>query len=285
MPPDDLSPPPPDAAQRNGAGAAPANRGAPPLTPLRVRQCSSCDDTGEVQQWSDIAAGRYDRLSPCPACDGRGADAGPASRFFGLPQRYAAIAAWSFKRFDCAAHDAAPDIADAADSAAAAAALRRNLEGALREARRWASGGRGWLVLFGPSPGCGKTHLAGAALRERIETHGEQGAFVDVPLLVESLRPNGHGGDGHALRARLRSVPVLVLDNLGAEYQTAWSASELALLLRERHRQELATAVTCATLPADPAVRSLLADQQHSRIFRISAGDYRLLAPQHTAQP
>ena len=284
MTPDDLSPPS-SIADLIGGDARAAGAGSTPLTPLRTHQCRSCDDTGEVQRWSDIAAGRYDRLVPCPTCGGRAATADPSTRFFGLPHAYADLGAWSFSSFDCAAHDAAEYPDDAADDAAADdAAVRRNLEGALREARQWGAGGDGWLVLCGKSAGSGKTHLAGAALRARIETHGERGAFVDVPLLAEALRPNG-AGDGHLLRERLRSVPALVLDSLGSEYQTAWSASELGLLLRERHRRGLATAVTCISLPTDPSVRSLLIDQQRSRVYRITAGDYRLLPAQRPAQP
>ncbi len=155
---------------------------------------------------------------------------------------------------------------------------RRNLEGAFRLTREWALQPDGWLLLLGGN-GCGKTHLAAAIARDRIEA-GDSVAMVNVPDLLDELRASFAPDATQSydrLFGRLLEVDLLVLDDLGAQKSSQWAEEKLYQLLNHRHLSRSHTVVTANMKVRDfePRIRSRLADLQVSTVYEILAPDYR----------
>lgn len=117
------------------------------------------------------------------------------------------------------------------------------------------------LILLGPV-GTGKTFVGIAAMKH-LARCGASFAFYPVVELLDRLRP---GGDGDALLDRLCSVRVLMLDDLGAEKGSEWTAERLYLIVNRRWLEGRPTIVT-SNLPAgelevalDPRLYSRLVD-------------------------
>lgn len=116
-------------------------------------------------------------------------------------------------------------------------------------ARAFAENPKGWLVLSGPS-GCGKTHLAAAIANHRLK-EGYPVFFVIVPDLLDHLRTTFSPSSDVAydeLFERVRSAPLLVLDDLGAQSSTPWAEEKLFQILNHRFNAELPTVVTVNSL-------------------------------------
>lgn len=96
-------------------------------------------------------------------------------------------------------------------------------------------------------PGRGKTWAAAHVVREVVEgsaPHGRVPArLVTAKALLDMVRDGFNGGDRGAL-ARLERVPVLALDDLGAETVTPFSVETLTSLLDARYAAGLPTVVT-----------------------------------------
>lgn len=96
-------------------------------------------------------------------------------------------------------------------------------------------------------PGRGKTWAAAHVVREVVEgsaPHGRVPArLVTAKTLLDMVRDGFNGGDRGAL-ARLERVPVLALDDLGAETVTPFSVETLTALLDARYAAGLPTVVT-----------------------------------------
>lgn len=104
------------------------------------------------------------------------------------------------------------------------------------------------LVLFGAT-GVGKTHAALAAARNVYVRHAVVAEFVPVVELYDRLRP---GGSESALVDACR-VPLLILDDLGAEKVTDWTAERLYLIVNRRWLDVLPTIATSNLPPEELA--------------------------------
>ena len=138
----------------------------------------------------------------------------------------------------------------------------------------------GWLVLVGPS-GCGKTHLAAAIANERIR-QGQPVRFMSTPDLLDYLRsafsPNSELPYDETFD-QIRNIPLLVLDDLGAQSSTPWAREKLDQLLNYRFSHELPTVIV-TTMPLselEERVRSRLADSRLSRIYMVEEKQTSLL--------
>lgn len=155
---------------------------------------------------------------------------------------------------------------------------RKSLEGAFRRASDWAAQPEGWIVFVG-SNGCGKTHLAAAIANVRLE-RGDRVAFANVPDLLDELRA-GYAPDARRrfdqVFRQLLEVPVLVLDDLGAQKSSPWAEEKLYQLLNHRHLARAFTVITTNQKPSEMErrVASRLADTEISQMFEITAPDFR----------
>jgi len=189
---------------------------------------------------------------------------------------------WSFDTFDPqAALTDAQGIADLAQIKAHCQAYARNPQG--------------WLILCG-TYGCGKSHLAYATI-SAFHHAGHPVYACTVPELLETLRqgyadatPNGTFTKRFAM---VRDIPLLLLDDLGAEHPTPWGAEKLYQIIDYRHRQRLPLIVTTnvnlydAKNRIEHRVLSRLlngANLPHgfSRLYIIRARDFRQRPPQPT---
>ncbi len=125
---------------------------------------------------------------------------------------------------------------------------QESLDRAMHTAQTFAADPEGWLLFNGPR-GCGKTHLAVAIAGERLR-QGSQVFFAFVPTLLDHLRatfsPDSPIGYDE-LFEQLNSVPLLVLDDLGAESSTAWAEEKLYQIVVHRHEIRLPTVITTAS--------------------------------------
>ena len=133
------------------------------------------------------------------------------------------------------------------------------------------------LVLRGPV-GTLKTTLAVAVLQYCLQL-GERALFLTMPSLIDSIFSAKAVSPEDWLRfeSRLRQVPLLVLDDLGAHNATNWAADKLFQIVDYRYIRKLPTVVTTNLdlEDLDDRIRSRLQDPDLVTCVRITAPDYR----------
>ncbi|MDD5126756.1 MAG: ATP-binding protein [Dehalococcoidales bacterium] len=111
-------------------------------------------------------------------------------------------------------------------------------------AKSFAAEPEGWFIISGPS-GCGKTHLAAAIANERIK-QDNPALYLSAPDLLDHLRSAFSPGSEmpyDEFFERMRSAPLLVLDDLSAQAGTPWAKEKLEQLLTHRFNSELPTVI------------------------------------------
>lgn len=122
---------------------------------------------------------------------------------------------------------------------------------ALVAARKAAANCTG-LGLYGAA-GLGKSHLAAAIVNE-FTARGVGAIYTGVVEMLAKIKAafDTHGNEG--IVARLCDMPMLVLDDLGKEQLTEWSASTLYRIVNRRYENDLPLIVTCNRSLADLSV-------------------------------
>ena len=107
--------------------------------------------------------------------------------------------------------------------------------------------------------------------------------FAFVPTLLDHLRatfsPDSPVGYDE-LFERINSVPLLVLDDLGAESSTAWAEEKLYQIIVHRHEARLPTVITTVSTidqldDTNSRIASRLVDSMVVDWQPISAPNYR----------
>lgn len=129
---------------------------------------------------------------------------------------------------------------------------------AMLATRQWLNSGRSWLLLAG-DVGTGKSVAAAWALLE-VAKQGQRIAFRRAS---EIARMSGFDVGAKDIAA-LKSVGLLVVDDLGTECQTGWAASIFHELFDARHEAKRRTIITSNLKRAD--ARARLGDRLSDRV-------------------
>jgi hypothetical protein len=134
-------------------------------------------------------------------------------------------------------------------------------------------------MLVGP-PGRGKTHLITAALVLLIERHEADVWYLTVSDLLEEAKRNMETKEPvRPVFDRAASVPLLALDDLGADALGQWGRNELQALVDRRHRRSLPI-IGASNIPVaqwDRAFGDRVASRLHdlSRPTPVTGEDWR----------
>lgn len=115
------------------------------------------------------------------------------------------------------------------------------------------------LMLIGPV-GTMKTTMAVAVLRTLIEQNPQQGYFIPMVSLLDQLNEE-RDSRSHKLEERIRNTRLLVLDDLGAEYDHVWVQCKVDAIITERYNRMKSTIVT------SNLTRGEIRDRYQLRIF------------------
>lgn len=136
-----------------------------------------------------------------------------------------------------------------------------------------------WLTLMGEN-GVGKTHLAVAVCKAWV-TAGIPARYAYVPLLLDELREGFKETGDDSYYARFQyfcTVPLLLLDDIGAESSTAWVQEKLETLINYRLMYKLSLLLT-TNKPIEKLsdkISSRLLRLKEANIVNIDAEDYML---------
>jgi DNA replication protein DnaC len=136
-----------------------------------------------------------------------------------------------------------------------------------------------WLLLTGPV-GVGKTHLAVAVGKHFKETNNLEVIFAVVPDLLDHLRsafnPSAEIQYDDRFN-RIKSVPMLILDDLGTENATPWAREKLFQIINHRYTERFPTIITTNVDLAkiDDRIASRIMDSRLTEWVQIDAADFR----------
>jgi len=124
--------------------------------------------------------------------------------------------------------------------------------------KAWATGGLLGLYLYGP-PGCGKTHLAVAALLDRLASRC-RAQFVSTHELLLEARESFRGPGNRPLSSILEestSTDVLLLDDLGVEKTTEFAREVFVALVDRGYAQRRPQLIVTSNLDLAAVGRKL----------------------------
>jgi len=150
---------------------------------------------------------------------------------------------------------------------------------AFAEAKEMSAADHIWATFMGAND-TGKTHLAVSVCRAWIK-RGLAAKYCYVSLLLDELKEGFRRPveDGYDVRFKaFCNVPLLVLDDLGAEYSTPWVLDKLETLVDYRYMNNLSLIVTTNKQVEElsPRLASRLVRHPHARLIDFGAEEYTL---------
>ena len=137
------------------------------------------------------------------------------------------------------------------------------------------------MLLLRGSYGCGKTHLA-AAIANAVLARGVPAVFATTPDLLDSFRATFDAASEmkyEQVKQLIKTIDLLVLDDLGVENGTAFTTEKLFQIINHRSDYRLPTVITTnlENSALDPRLASRLSDTDRCEELRINAPDFRPL--------
>lgn len=110
-------------------------------------------------------------------------------------------------------------------------------------------------VYFYGEAGCGKTLLSAIIANERAEL-GKASLFMSVVDILDELRETQRPSEGNGesiklLQRRYSSATCLIVDDIGAEKTTAWTAEVLFRIFNRRYNDGLQNVTTSNLSPSE----------------------------------
>lgn len=127
--------------------------------------------------------------------------------------------------------------------------------------------------------GSGKTHLA-AAIGNYRKGMGDDPVFVVVPDLLDHLRatfgPSSNVSYDEMFQ-RVKTTPLLILDDLGTQSATPWAKEKLYQIFNERYNGKLPTVITTSERleGLDARIQSRMLDDRLCSIYAVLVPSYR----------
>jgi len=238
---------------------------------------ADCRCLGHGYVYADVSVGHrfYGKAIPC-RCRTNAAVRERAERLrstSGLSQ--IAREQWQFRSFN-------PAMSVSPKTLQADPAIEEAMRRVARECSNYAKDPKGWLVLVGVY-GCGKTHLAVAILNKCLQ-RDIPAYFATAPRMLDGLRASYSDGSYEEQVRQVQNVGVLLIDDLGSERETDWTAETLAQIIDHRYTNRLPLVVTTNEHPTKRAAKSRIwsrlsegANETGGRVtvLDIPAGDYR----------
>ncbi len=210
-------------------GDRPGLRNLPEEEPEGER-CPFCNGAGWVSKRVPVGHSDFGEAFPCRCQQNR--DAGQRSDAL---RRYSNLGALRYTSFE----NTRPE------GLLSEATGRHLFKEALDAAVVFSENPEGWLVFTGPS-GSGKTHLAVAAANRCID-RGLPAYFIVAADLLDHLRAT-YAPDSDMsydeLFEQVRNAPILVLDDLSAQFTTPWAQEKLFQIVSHRFNESLPTIIT-----------------------------------------
>lgn len=97
-------------------------------------------------------------------------------------------------------------------------------------------------MVFRGTVGTMKTTLAVAIMRATIEL-GKNAYFIPMANLMDKLF-SGTTEERAKLEQRLQSVSLLVIDDLGMEYEKGWVTAKIRAIINDRYNEKKSTIIT-----------------------------------------
>jgi len=101
--------------------------------------------------------------------------------------------------------------------------------------------------------------------------------YASVPDLLRFVRGGFGGGEADARLEALMHIDLLMLDDIGAEYLTAWAQEQLFILLNARYLADRATILTSNDRLEALPTRLQSRIRELSHIIWLPVSDYRRL--------
>lgn len=233
--------------------------------------CPQCHGVGYVREEWPVGHPNFGKLQPC-VCQMDNLQLVRAAQLH-AESNIEALAGKTFDNFLAEGINPDPEI-------------RASLRFAYDRCRAFAERPEKWLLLTG-TYGCGKTHLA-AAIANRCLSEGKPVLFLNTPDLLDYLRATFAPTSDTSYNERfeeVRTVPILILDDLGTESPTNWATEKLYQIINYRFNARLPTVVTTNkdVKDMDPRVGSRLSDVDLVNQLTIKAPDYRSGKPSLTS--
>lgn len=156
---------------------------------------------------------------------------------------------------------------------------RENLKRVWGAAKNFAENPTGWFLLLG-GYGTGKTHLA-AAIAHHWRDRGQEVMFISTPDLLDYLRTGFDTKETKSFNQRLydvKTIPHLILDNLGTENATSWAKEKMFQILDYRYVAHIPTVIATSKNieEIDERLRTRLLDRRICVPFEITARAYSI---------